>query len=55
MAIKKMKDVIKPNSTRPTGDAEGKAWDRRSEEMYSFLILLTKGTPQGVVKKFGTT
>lgn len=54
MAILGMKNVLKIDSDRPEEEAARKLWDDHKEALYSRLILCTKGTPQGLVKKFRT-
>ena len=54
MAILGMKDVLKMDSEQPEEATAKKLWDDHSEALYSRLILCTKGTPQGLVKKFRT-
>ena len=52
MAILGMKEVLKMDADRPEEEAARKLYDDHSEALYSRLILCTKGTPQGIVKKF---
>jgi len=48
-------DILVKGATRPTDDAEGKAWDKNNKEGFARMILCTKGVPQGIVKEFRAT
>jgi hypothetical protein len=44
-------EVLLPDAVRPEENVAGAAWDKRNREAYARLILCTKGTAQGIVKK----
>ena len=52
VAILGMKDVLKMDGVRPQEEGARKIWDDHAEALYSRLILCTKDTPQGLIKKF---
>jgi hypothetical protein len=56
MAINRMLDILLPDKSRPAeGEALQRTWDDSNIGVYSRLILYTKGTPLGIVKKHRAT